>query len=58
MFVIRRNSDKKYVARHIAFSSYTSKLEEARTFRNEDHAREFGVCSDETILSVASLLGG
>lgn len=58
MFVIRRNSDKKYVARHIASSSYTSKLEEARTFRNEAHAREFGVCGDETVIPIESLLGG
>lgn len=55
MYVIRRNEDKKYVARKGSAHSYTSSLERAQTYSSRE-AAQGDACDNETVFSIHDLI--
>jgi hypothetical protein len=56
MYVIIRNSDKKFVARLGRTNSYTTKLVYARQFKTLNEAY-YDKCGNETVVSLDDVLG-
>lgn len=57
MYVIKRYDDRKYVARRGMASSYTDKLQNARTY-DTHHEAMCEACSNERVISVEAEIKG
>lgn len=55
MYVLKRNEDGKYVAPAGSKSSYTTKLEKARTFPTRE-AAERDACGNERVLALSDIM--
>lgn len=56
MYVIVRDEDGKYVTPPGQDKSYTTKLQEAQGFSSIDAATKFGVCGNESIVPISSIV--
>ena len=56
MYVLKRNEDGKYVAPAGSKNSYTTKLEQARTFPTREAALA-DACGNETVYAISDLVG-
>lgn len=56
MYIIRNIETGKYVARSGSLRSYTSRLEDARTYVTRSHAEKDRCPSNEAVYSVTDML--
>lgn len=56
MYVIQNIDTGKYVTRPGSAYSYSKRLEDAQVYRTREAAENSGVCSNERVCSVASLM--